>query len=503
MPPRNRPIRLLAPLVLVALGLPAPGLASAAFPGAAGNIVYTRGESFGAQVVMVAPDGSPGTGVERDLSTDLYGSYAQAPSYSPDGRYVAFTTAYGADIYIVDVTSTDPKFERRALGVGSRTASAWSPDGKRIAFAKGADNGMADLFTVRVSDGGDLQRVTTFSAAFGSADDPDWSPDGSRIAFRGIQRVQTGTDGNGNPIYENRQGIWSVGADGTSPTLLAGGDRAGVSYCCPDYSPDGSQIAYSSDVGGGNDVYVMPAGGGPSTVLVAGASDPAFSPDGTQIAFNWGLDVARREISGGTVIVESSGCSGNFACGGPDWGVEPPITGTPGDDEITGTPGDDVIIAGDGNDEIDGGGGDDVILGGPGNDTLIGGAGADEIEGGSGNDLIVGDAPASAAARAALTRRGVEATASSAAGADDILDGGGGKDQVFGGGGVDDVIGGGGNDKTYGDDGDDDLAGNKGDDLLVGGVGRDNMNGGGGTDRCFKGSGDRATSCETITKRHR
>lgn len=58
----------------------------------------------------------------------------------------------------------------------------------------------------------------------------------------------------------------------------------------PDFSPDGSKIAFRSSRNGGG-IFEIPAFGGPVRQLTRQGWHPKFSPDGSQIAY-W--DGARR-----------------------------------------------------------------------------------------------------------------------------------------------------------------------------------------------------------------
>ena len=85
---------------------------------------------------------------------------------------------------------------------------SWSPDGRKIAFTSERDAVpetpfQVEIYTIR-ADGGDQTRLT-----FDHLSDflPAWSPDGREIAFSSFRDVTPGTEGNAE--------VFTMGADGS------------------------------------------------------------------------------------------------------------------------------------------------------------------------------------------------------------------------------------------------------------------------------------------------
>ncbi|MCB2223723.1 MAG: septum formation family protein [Actinobacteria bacterium] len=81
--------------------------------------------------------------------------------------------------------------------------------------------------------------------------------------------------------------VWTIAGDGTGATNVTA-DAARELTAQPGWSPDGTRIAYSAEVDGNTDIYVVNADGTGRARLTddPGVDDtPVWSPDGTRIAF--------------------------------------------------------------------------------------------------------------------------------------------------------------------------------------------------------------------------
>lgn len=207
-----------------------------------------------------------------------------------------------------------------AAGVAAIPAtSSWATfpgTNGRIAFAS---NGAGDLDIYTMNpDGSGVVNLTTAPGSPGVAFEPDWSPDGTKIAFR------SGREAAGE--------IYTMNADGTGFTQLTSNS---VKDYAPAWSPDGSMIAFASNrndpnpatcvalVGCNIDIFVMPAtGGSPVQVTFGTGADqfPQFSPDGSLIAYNSDLGgaMAIYTVDLDTLAVTKL-TTDSLQAGQPDW----------------------------------------------------------------------------------------------------------------------------------------------------------------------------------------
>lgn len=201
-----------------------------------------------------------GLGCSGGVSVIDFGTGAQSapqnfregidPSWSPDGTVLAFIELDPNFIGKLKVAGMEGQGLILAPGVLNARRPSWAPDGNRIVFEcqVSFNPNISDICLVN-RDGSNFLRLTADTAYQGS---PAWSPDGSRIAFvnsqpngssialmkpdgTGVTQLVPGWDPAWSPdgsklVFVRNNGVFIVGADGTSVTRISTGTHHAPSW---------------------------------------------------------------------------------------------------------------------------------------------------------------------------------------------------------------------------------------------------------------------------------
>ena len=223
------------------------------------------------------------------------------PAWSPDGKRIAFETTTDVyvglrRVYVIDADCSDKTFlaKTHATGEGNFATPSWSPDGKQIAFT--ADDGI-HVINVDGSDETHLTKGNPKEHLEILDQYPSWSPDGKKIAFRRTAKSTESSDDASSsaspaPVPE-KSGLYVINADGTGLKNLFGDAEWGFSASGSElaWSPDGKKIAFSaSDVEMESEIFVTNVDGSGETQLTEipgshASSSPTWQPNGEKIAF--------------------------------------------------------------------------------------------------------------------------------------------------------------------------------------------------------------------------
>jgi Tol biopolymer transport system component len=239
----------------------------------AGAIAYRSGTRRELQLQWFDRGGRP-------LGTATAPGGFTEPTLSPDDRRIAVvlgTAGFGGDVWLYDAAAQD-RGQRLTFGPSEAETPIWSPDGRWVAYSSARARGYA-LFRKAADGTGDEEHLLdTVQPTW-----PDsWSPDGRRILFE---------------RYESTGGsdLWLLPLDGERKAVPYLATAANESHAA--ISPDGRLVAYVSDETGVPQVYIqtLPPSGSKWQLTSDGGDMPAWRPDGREI-FYVGLDRVLRAV---------------------------------------------------------------------------------------------------------------------------------------------------------------------------------------------------------------
>jgi Tol biopolymer transport system component len=279
------------PLAIAALALVPTGASAAV----SGQIAYTA----------IPKAGHPWRLALLDLRTKQKsyltpsGEYAEMPSWSPDGKQIAFarSTAGGAQELVVLNVATG-KQRLIAAGPYLNEWPAWSPDGARIAFVRSpVAGGGQQIWSIRPN--GEGLRQLTHAAGLGR---PAWSPNGKKIIYGRLRNAE-----------HDAWDLWLMHRDGSDEHRLA---RNGTA---PAWEPNGKQIAFGVPRRGPRgcclrDLFLMQRDGNGRRLLAKKGGVPSWSPNGKTIVFQhfqsgrgWNIWTVAPDGSGANQLTSAAG----------------------------------------------------------------------------------------------------------------------------------------------------------------------------------------------------
>lgn len=265
------PVRLLVVGLVFTLSLTVGGSAQNLMTDT--KIAFTGAPDGNNDILIMMPDGTGLVNLTNDPADDSWATW------SDDGTQLAFQSNRTGDY---EIWRMDVSFEGAPSNLvnltndsGPDRQPAWSPDGIEIAFYTDR-TGNAEVYTMDADNGQNQLSITNLG---GGSDEtsPTWAPSMQWVAY----------------IYANGPALRTVDiATGVHVDVIADATVSGAPFWSPDWSPGGTEIAYSASGGATDDVWATdPAGTARRNITnlaTTEADQPSWSPDGTMIVFQHG-----------------------------------------------------------------------------------------------------------------------------------------------------------------------------------------------------------------------
>jgi Tol biopolymer transport system component len=263
------------------------------------------------------------SGEFRDLALPDIPGRVYDVSWSPDGRFFALVDApsYNAPVTRLWILRAS---DGNAIPLSAGSTNVWGPsfDSRQNLYYVGNSGGAMDLWRQALGDdgtpAGPPEALTVALGLFGRA---AISPDGKKLAYAkgrvvaNVWRVPIRNDRpatweDATPLTSEQAFVDTVDVCRNGQMIVFSSDRASsldlwvmpsgggemkqltslpTSDWAPAWSPDCRTIAFHSDRSGNRDVWVVPVETGPARQLTSRPEndmDPRWSPDGGTIVFS-------------------------------------------------------------------------------------------------------------------------------------------------------------------------------------------------------------------------
>ena len=256
-----------------------------------GTLVYRTGSAAGSRLTVHWLDSA---GKMQPLLTkpDAY----QSARLSPDGQRLAISTP---DLWVYEWQRDTMTRLTFGNSLGSNSAPAlWSPDGRYLIFRKPGEG----LFWTRSDGAGQPQRLVQSTTSVIMA--YSFTPDGKRLAFRD-RSAGTGYDLWTMPVESDGAGL-----RGGKPELFLGTQ---FNEQHPAFAPDGHWLAYTSNEGGTDQIFVRAFPGAPSglggkwQISNSGGTYPEWSRTARELFFRTAdnqIGVAAYTVRGDSFVAD-------------------------------------------------------------------------------------------------------------------------------------------------------------------------------------------------------
>ena len=273
------------------------------------KILFTSSRDGNSEIYMMNPDGSEQVNLTQHPDGD------RGAAWSPTGEQILFASdrqgTHVWDLYVMDADGSNVRrvFKRKAKG--RRDSPAWSTDGKQFVYSY-TDWGRGEFGLYLGTFGEEDAELLPYGNS------PEWSPDGSEIAYsishqfgarltfinvrtRKLEQPlpdkvllwqyhpswsaagnRLAISGNRHPIpviadkgldearalhdaWTNKGTIFIVNRDGTGLRQLL--DEAGPRALWPALSPDGSEVIYTQEINGHQQIFKLEINSGVQTQL--------------------------------------------------------------------------------------------------------------------------------------------------------------------------------------------------------------------------------------------
>jgi Tol biopolymer transport system component len=202
-------------------------------------------------------------------------------------------------LYILHADGTVTQVTPEPVG-----GAAISPDGSLVVYASAASDG---LYVVD-AEGGQPIRIA-------EGEEPTFSPNGTQIAYLGLPH-------SGCCVPARREHVWVANADGSGAHEILTDEPAlakGVFELT--WSPAGDRIAMENSLEGHVAIFTFAPDGSDFTKVITGGINAFWSPDGSQIAYSSGGPIVIADADGSNGRSLGVGTSGPWHPGAPQDGA--------------------------------------------------------------------------------------------------------------------------------------------------------------------------------------